>query len=132
MTKLYDKRPFLLSSVQHPFSTYACSFNVTINMLWQSFQKLRIFLYHARLLTIMFLEQVYVATGLIITTKVDGRHPELVGHFGVSTCTLRTDLFTVSKFSYLVYLDLTFYKQLGCASLRERLPFQRTFPVFPV
>ena len=56
-----------------------------------------VFLYRTRLLTIRLLEQRYVATRLkSLLQKFYCRHHELMDRYGVSICTMKTDLFNMS------------------------------------
>ena len=55
------------------------------------------FLYQARLLTIRLLEHGYVAARLKSSLqKFYSRHNELIERYGVSICTMKTDLINVS------------------------------------
>ena len=73
------------------------------------------FLYRARLLTIKLQEQDYAATRLKSSLrKFYGYHNEFMDRYGISICTMETDLFNVSKFSFPLSstLVLNFYEQL--------------------
>ena len=72
---------------QNPFSTCVWSFHITTELLCLYL------LYLARLLTVMLQEQGYVAIRLkSLLQKFNGRHHELEDCYGVSICTMKTDL----------------------------------------
>ena len=52
---------------------------------------------------------------VMLLHKLYGCHHEPVDCYGESMCTMKTDLFNVTKFSFppSSTLDLTFYEQLG-------------------
>ena len=80
---------------QHPLSTCMWSFHITTICYARACRNN--FLYRARLLIIRLLEQDYGATRLTSSLqKFYGRHHELVGHYRVYICTMKTDLFKVS------------------------------------
>ena len=86
-------------------------------------------LYLARPFTIKLLKLGYLATKLKSSLqKFYGRHHNLMDSYVVSICTIKTDLFIVSQFSFPLSptLDLTFYEKI--------LENQRalTLPVHPV
>ena len=59
--------------------------------------------------------------------KFYGRHHEFVDRYSLSICTMKTDLFNLSQFSFslLSTPDLTFYEKLGGCfqENRGRLPY---------
>lgn len=105
LTKLYDKRDdFSFRIVNFPFICgnipSAPAYGVFISQLIRYARACRNyadFLYRARTLTNRLLEQGYVATRLKSSLqKFYGRHHELVDRYGVSICTMKTDLFNGS------------------------------------
>ena len=105
LTKLYDKRDdFSFRIVSFPFicgknpSTPAYGFFISqLKRYARACRKYADFLYRERHLTIRLLEQGYFATRLKLSLrKFHGRHHELLERYGISICTMRTDLFNVS------------------------------------
>ena len=104
LINLYDKRyDFSFRFVIFPFICCKISFAHNGVFISQFIRYARaccnyaIFLYRARLLTIRLLEQGYVATRLKSPLQMCySRHHEVVYRYGVSICTMKTDLFNVS------------------------------------